>query len=211
MYRGYRLVGMASLGGYRVVFYRVGICGLLATLVFAMSLRIRMVGVGSFSSQTILALASAFGFPATTSYCNQKTTINNPNDPTSFISAQFCNMDFVFRLTVQNPPSPLSQVPESIASLTSLEIARFHNAFYGPKAFDPLLSSFQNAKFFKALNVTGSPDPKISKDPSRVLSGSIPAIPPVLAASTYFTRMGLSNNNFSGMLPGNYGDALLQL
>ncbi|KAJ3073917.1 hypothetical protein HDU98_000304 [Podochytrium sp. JEL0797] len=152
--------------------------------------------------QAVLNLATSFGFAAPQT-CTEVTNITNPADASSFMTAMFCDKNTVYSLSVQNPPTPLAQIPMPFLSLINLARVGFGGAIYGDSILSPLLTSLQIPRYFQILNVTGS------ASPTRILNGTIPPLPAVLASRTgYFYSFAATNQNLSGPIPSSYADSL---
>ncbi|KAJ3069333.1 hypothetical protein HDU98_007620 [Podochytrium sp. JEL0797] len=151
----------------------------------------------------LLAMARQFGFAI--DECSQNTTVTNPNDPTSFLTAGFCDTNTIYLVSVHNPPVSLNAVPDAMANLTNLWGLGMHNALYGNNVLAPLLNVLGNSKFFTVLNMTGNSN--LMNVSTRVVSGSIPQIPMSLQ-QPFFNNLFVANNNLSGTFPDSMADTL---
>ncbi|KAJ3069329.1 hypothetical protein HDU98_007616 [Podochytrium sp. JEL0797] len=135
--------------------------------------------------------------------CAEIVNITNPADPSSFMTAMFCDVNAVYSLNVHNPPTPIAQVPMPFMALVDLALVGFHDAVYGDSILNTLLESLQNPTYFQILNVTAS------ASATKVLNGTMPPLPPGLARKTsFFSSFGATNQNLSGPIPPNYADSL---
>ncbi|KAJ3097550.1 hypothetical protein HK100_005316 [Physocladia obscura] len=134
--------------------------------------------------QAVLTMATLFGFPSATS-CSQNV------------------------FAVHNPPKSLGSVPSPLINLTNLAGLGIHNALYGNSILESLFAVIQVPRYFTALNISGVID---SPSATRVINGTLPSLPNVLASQTaFFTTMSVSNNNLTGSIPANYADNFVLL
>ncbi|KAJ3073914.1 hypothetical protein HDU98_000301 [Podochytrium sp. JEL0797] len=153
--------------------------------------------------QALLGMAKEFGFPV--SQCEQNTTFANPNDPTSFITAKFCDANTIYLVDVHKPPVSFATIPPAFAHLTNLWSLGMHNAVYGPSVLNQVLNALVPSVNIAILNMTGTLE--FMNDSTRVLSGSIPAMP-VTPSWQFVSHLYLANNNLSGTIPPLVADVI---
>ncbi|KAI8612607.1 hypothetical protein BC830DRAFT_547641 [Chytriomyces sp. MP71] len=129
----------------------------------------------------------------------------------SFLTALFCDANTVFAIQIVNPPLSLNQVPSGpLSKLRNMRQFTALNAFYGDSILEHLLGLLQYSKYFKELNMNGFL--QYQNVSMRVLNGSIPELPPLLAdINSLIDMVYLGNNNLSGPFPFTLSDSMAQV